>query len=78
MSLLRLLLLALITYLVFRMVRVFSNLRRGSGSDDAFMPPHSEVPDRQNHVDLPHGEIKDAEFIDLTPPENPPKPPKAS
>jgi hypothetical protein len=74
----RLLLLAVIVYVVIRMVRVFSNLRRGSGSDDALEPPRGGPPGTKPPDDYPHAEIKDAEFIDLTSPEDPPTPPKAS
>jgi hypothetical protein len=78
MSLIRLLLLAVVAYLVIRMVRIFSNFKRGTGSDDAFESPRGETPGSKSHIDFPQENIKDAEFIDLTPPEKPPEPPKAS
>jgi hypothetical protein len=73
MSLLRLLLIAVIGFLVFRMLRVFTNIKRESNRDERFDAPGSKPPD-----DFMGDNIKDAEFEDLTPPEDPPKPPKSS
>jgi len=77
MSLMRLLLIALIGYVVIRMLRVFTNIKRtgdhdtstdGGEGDQSVRPPD----------DFLRNDIKDAEFEDLNPPEDTPQPPKSS
>ena len=76
MSLLRALLLFAIAYIAVRIVRTFMNIRRTSDSDDAGNPTGSGAGKTPQPEDFPRGEIRDAEFEDLTPPESPPEPPK--
>jgi hypothetical protein len=78
MGLLRALLLFVIAYIAFRLVRSFMKIRGSSDSDDRVNPHEAGMNRTPAHDDLPRGEIRDAEFEDLTPPEKPTEPPKPS
>lgn len=75
---LRALLLLVIAYIAIRLVRSFMNIKRSSGPDDSIDPTGGGAGQTKQPDDLRGHEIKDAEFEDLTPPENPPEPPKSS
>jgi len=74
--LLRTILLLVIAWIVVRMFRTFAKIKqssRASGPGDAPEPNASNGPRPE---DFHPGDIKDAEFIDLTTPGEPTKPPK--
>ncbi len=79
MSLLRIVLLAVIAWLAFRIVRSFMNMKRRSGSaeDIGGTPPDTATPRPPD--DFTEENIRDAQFEDVEsppkpPPEEPPKP----
>jgi hypothetical protein len=77
MSLLRLFLVFVIGWLVMRMVSAFMRIKRGSGEQQSGSGSEGNSPQRRGPDDFTRGNIKDAEFEDLTPsPKTPPKPPK--
>lgn len=75
---LRALLLLVIAYIAIRLVRSFLNIKRSSGPDESPDLTGGGANQSKPPDDLRGQEIKDAEFEDLTPPENPPEPPKSS
>ncbi len=79
MSLLRLFLVAVIGWLVMRMVGAFMRIKRGPGEQQSGSGSQGNPPQRHGPDDFEHGNIKDAEFEDLTPssktPPNPPRTP---
>ena len=78
MSILRTILFFVIAWLAIRIVRSFMNYRRSSGPDGAEGTSGSGARGAQEPENFPPEQIRDAEFEDLTPPENPPEPPKSS
>lgn len=77
MSLLRLFLVFVIGWLVMRMVSAFMRLKRGPGEQQSDSRSEGDSPPRHGPDDFARGNIKDAEFEDLTPsPKTPPNPAK--
>lgn len=77
MSLLRLFLVFVIGWLVMRMVSAFMRLKRGPGEQQSDSRSEGDSPQRHGPDDFARGNIKDAEFEDLTPsPKTPPNPAK--
>ena len=77
MSLTRLLLLAIIAYIVVRMIRVFSNIKKSVDHDQRANTAADANAGSRPPDDFLSGDIKDAEFEDLTPPEDGAGPPKS-
>ena len=79
MSLLRLFLVFVIGWLVMRMVSAFMRIKGGPGERQSGSGSEVNSPKRRGPDDFAHGNIKDAEFEDLTPSsKTPPNPPKES
>jgi hypothetical protein len=74
--LLRTILLVVIAWIAVRMIRTFMRIKDSAQrSVDDNVDAGADGPAKPE--DFPHGDIKDAEFIDLNAPDEPTNPPKA-